>query len=285
MVSFPSSFPTAGGSAWGPNKRAAYRGGEVATAFVGPLDGMTTVVAFSMRRLYSTYEGNLLRLRRSSDDAESDFSYNANNVLDTDAITAWLGGATGHIVTRYDQSGNGRDETQASGTAQPVYTASVFGDLPAGYYGGGAKRLVSNYTWSQPVYSLMVIKMPASHSANATLWDNENTSARLIIQSDRKVIWRANTILATTTTVALEAKALVGAVANGASSSVRINGTEEASGDAGTIGGNGNQSVGARTNASEPFNGYISETIRFSSPGSLNLSSIDSEIKTYYGIS
>lgn len=79
--------------------------------------------AFSTRKLSTTYAGQCLRLRRSSDNAESDFGF-VDNVLDVAAIATFIGGGSGFAVTWYDQSGNTRDVIQATTANQPLYVAS-----------------------------------------------------------------------------------------------------------------------------------------------------------------
>lgn len=73
----------------------------------------------------STYSGSLVRVRRSSDNAQQDFGAvaiadaNGNRWLDTVALLAFVGAGSGWVVTWYDQSGNGRHWSQASGGNQP----------------------------------------------------------------------------------------------------------------------------------------------------------------------
>ena len=98
--------------------------------FRGAYDGVPIVAAFSTRRLRAAYAGNLLRIRRDADDAEANFGYTANGDLDTAAIATWLGASAGYVVTWYDQSGNGRNATQANKVAQPEYVASAQNSLP-----------------------------------------------------------------------------------------------------------------------------------------------------------
>ena len=96
-----------------------------------PLDGYVGVrVAFSVRRLLTTYEGSLIRLRRQSDDAELDFGFDSNGDLDVAVIVAWLGGSNGWVVTWYDQSGNGYNATQAVAATQPQYIANGINSKP-----------------------------------------------------------------------------------------------------------------------------------------------------------
>lgn len=72
--------------------------------------------AYSLRKL-SASTTNVVRVRRSSDDAEADFT--ATEVTDG-TLTTWTGANDGHVVTWYDQSENtGRDATQATAAAQP----------------------------------------------------------------------------------------------------------------------------------------------------------------------
>lgn len=112
-------------------------------SFVGPYDGITTVVAYSVRRLYTAYEGDCLLLRRSSDSEEQAFGFDANGDLDTAAISAWAGEDTLYVKTWYDQSGNGRDVTQADTSKQPVLTLAATNNR-AGLVSAGNAALTSS---------------------------------------------------------------------------------------------------------------------------------------------
>lgn len=84
------------------------------------LDEIPAEFAVSTRKLRTAYAGQCLRLRRSSDNAESDFGFTGSPpVLDVAAITSWLGGASGYVVTWYDQSGNGNNAAQSVAANQP----------------------------------------------------------------------------------------------------------------------------------------------------------------------
>lgn len=92
-------------------------GGE---AFTGLLDTVIgALAAYSVRRLSSAYSGSLVRVRRSSDNAEQDIGYDGSGNLDTAAMESFVGANDGFGVTWYDQSGNGRDTTQATASLQP----------------------------------------------------------------------------------------------------------------------------------------------------------------------
>jgi hypothetical protein len=77
--------------------------------------------AFSMRVLESDYTGSLVRLRRDSDNAEKDFAWGDNDIVDVEAIDAWRNGANVYVHTWYDQSGLGRDAVQTTQSRQPRF--------------------------------------------------------------------------------------------------------------------------------------------------------------------
>ncbi|MBL7693133.1 MAG: VCBS repeat-containing protein, partial [Flavipsychrobacter sp.] len=84
----------------------------------------TPKVAYSVRRLSTSYTGKLIQVRRSSDNSLSDIGYNAGNHLDTVALKTFIGGNTGYVVKWYDQSGNGNDGIQATNSSQPMIVSA-----------------------------------------------------------------------------------------------------------------------------------------------------------------
>jgi hypothetical protein len=75
-------------------------------------------LAYSLKRLSSSYAGAAIRVRRSSDNAEQDISFSGNN-LDTATLATFVGASNGFVTTIYDQSSNGRHLVQAVTTSQP----------------------------------------------------------------------------------------------------------------------------------------------------------------------
>lgn len=74
----------------------------------------------------TAYTGAILRARRSSDNAESDFyegaTYGSLNTVAGGSgsdIATWVGANDGFVVTLYDQSGNAINATQSTTTQQP----------------------------------------------------------------------------------------------------------------------------------------------------------------------
>ncbi len=110
----------------------------------------------NLRGLYSTKKRrsaatNCLRLRRSTDNAESDFGFTALNVLDTAAIITWLGGATGYVTTWYDQSTAGNNATQTDTSKQPTIDTGgvrVAFNGTSQFFVTAITNVPNNQTWS-----------------------------------------------------------------------------------------------------------------------------------------
>ena len=89
------------------------------------------VAAFGLRRFAAGYAGPLVRLRRASDNAESNFSAGADMWLDEAAVLAWCGGSSAYVRTLYGQAG-GLNLGQATASAQPRLVNAGVMDAMAG---------------------------------------------------------------------------------------------------------------------------------------------------------
>ena len=95
------------------------------------LTGMTNMNrVYALQRVNSAYSGNIINLTRSSDSATADFTMDPTNSFLVTAsggqtVAAWLGAATANVATWYDQSGNGRNLTQATTTLQPGFSTTT----------------------------------------------------------------------------------------------------------------------------------------------------------------
>lgn len=129
---FLSALACAGGPG---SKLMTAAGGSAPAGYGYLLDDVSVApwAAYSVRLLKSTYAGACVRLRRVSDDAESDFGF-VGGLLDTTSIATWVGGSTARITTWYDQSGNARNAVQATAAQQPLYGSSGFGTIFAPYF-------------------------------------------------------------------------------------------------------------------------------------------------------
>ena len=79
--------------------------------------------AYSFRKLRNAYTGSAIRVRRSSDNTETNIGFTAAGILDTTALTTFTGAGDGFVTVWYDQSGNGLNVSQATTAAQPKIVA------------------------------------------------------------------------------------------------------------------------------------------------------------------
>jgi hypothetical protein len=77
--------------------------------------------AYSLRQLSNAYTGPVVTVRRSSDNAEADFTASE---IDDGTLTAFCGAGDGLVKTWHDQSGNGRDGSQGTAASQPKIVSS-----------------------------------------------------------------------------------------------------------------------------------------------------------------
>lgn len=72
----------------------------------------TALIAVGLRKLSGDHIGQCLRVKRASDNAETDIGF-AGNEIDVSALSGFGSSTTLSLVKLYDQSGNGRDLTSA----------------------------------------------------------------------------------------------------------------------------------------------------------------------------
>ena len=90
-----------------------------------------TTVSYSVRTPSgSNYNGPLVQVRRSSDNAAQNFyasltlDVNGNRWLDTAAVLAFVGAGSGFVAVWYDQSGLGLNAAQSTSAFQPAIVES-----------------------------------------------------------------------------------------------------------------------------------------------------------------
>jgi hypothetical protein len=119
-------------------------------------------VAYSLRKLRTAYNGNCIRVRRSSDNAEQDIGFIGND-LDTASLLTFCGAGNAFVTTWYDQSGNSTNASipTASLQAQIVTSGLIETDPFTGkistlwtgdYYNFSVLSLTQNYL-TTAVYS------------------------------------------------------------------------------------------------------------------------------------
>lgn len=83
------------------------------------LTSQAVQAAYSLRKLRAAYTGNAVQVRRSSDGTFRDIGFTATGLLDEATLSAFVGTATGTVSVWYDQSGNGRNVSNATILEQP----------------------------------------------------------------------------------------------------------------------------------------------------------------------
>ena len=154
------------------------------------LYGTNIRVAYSVRKLSSTYTGDAIRVRETGFNTETDIGFDANGDLDTAALLAHCASnGEGRIVTWYDQSGNGIDVTQGTADRQPVIVTGnavvTVNGKPAGYRSttsqflqtSGFERLLNASDASNT--SIGVVKYASSYRTCALGHDSATTSRRV----------------------------------------------------------------------------------------------------------
>lgn len=96
--------------------------------FRGALDSYTgdMEVSWSFRRMFSSYNDELIIARRSSDgDEEGFYGSGDDGFINLSIFTAWRGGANAYLVRFSDQTGQGRHIVQTAAASQPLIVLSA----------------------------------------------------------------------------------------------------------------------------------------------------------------
>lgn len=254
---------------------------------------------WSTRELNPTnYTGYCLKVRRTSDNTEQDIGFSGGEV-DTASLASFCSGTDGHVVTWYDQSGNGYNLTQATAGTQPRIvsggTVDTKNSLPAIYWAN--KRLgraALSMLASGNAYSIFsASSCDTSGGAGAVIHTTENDSNRMGIFHDRS---SGNTLFyiqtgsggyAVTKSAQRDNSDLrlqVGIATTGKNMSGFDNG---ATGSTNTyVGSYTNQEfrVGQQFLDLTGLTGHIAEIILYDTDESSNRSGIETNINDYWGI-
>ena len=261
--------------------------------------------AYSLRQLQSgSYP--VVRVRRSSDNTESDFT--ATEVSDG-TLAAWVGaGNDGFVRTWYDQSGNGRNATQATTGNQPqiVSSGSLLTDnsKPCVQFNGSSTSLDADGVASvfsgagvflsaatvykpsppSPANTQAVWGLGSSTSTNPVRWLGQNSSSVLARFAERGD--GGGTPL-TTTGGTVNNQALAWFNSNTSTQALRINGAQvgTASGSSLTLTLN-RFCIGclSRTSKEIFWSGNIQEVILYQSNQVQNAAAIEANINAHYSI-
>ncbi len=277
--------------------------------FTGILDDYPSAAGAwsAARRLSSTYSGNIFTVRRGSDNTTQNIGYLSNGDLDTGSLSTFCSGSNGFVTTLYDQSGNGVNLVQGNTTRQPKIYDSGTGVItkgpnnePSMLFDGG-DSLSGSYAASTDTYmSVFAVAAPADTTGDYFIYAQSTSKTTGLpafgISTDssnnfKDFMWGAGqeaqynpstTNLATLAAIRRAAspqnKVWLNAVA-GATTTAATDLTLGTNISLGCIFVDDNGGVGTFN-----FNGYISELIVWRNDQTSNVSGIDSNMGTFYGV-
>jgi len=135
--------------------------------------------AYSVRKLSTTYTGAAIRVRRSSDNTESDIGFVGLD-LDTTSLTSFVGSGSGFVVRWYDQSGNGNDFFINIATNQPTIinsgTLSVVNLKPAIKFDGSNDyyNMTNSISLTGVISIFTVARLTRNHTTYSRLLNGKN---------------------------------------------------------------------------------------------------------------
>jgi len=133
------------------------------------------------------YAGFCIRVRRSSDSTEQNIGF-VGNMVNIAALRTFVGAGDGFVVTKYDQSGNAFNSTQATAASQPrIVSAGVLDVQNAkatSIYSGG-QSLVTAAALSHPAQLSFCAVTFANTSANNGVFQlgGTNTLGSLLLET------------------------------------------------------------------------------------------------------
>lgn len=150
--------------------------------YVGPGDIIGGAMMWWGGRSYkaSKIGTNAIRVRRSSDNTEQDFTTIEHGGLPSDALTVFAAGSTLFVKTLYDQTGNGFDLIQTNTSLQPQLTSSAIGSAYA-IEATATKTMAttSQFSQAQPIFKSGVMKYTSDADMFFSL-DTNTTQVRFL---------------------------------------------------------------------------------------------------------
>lgn len=99
--------------------------GPTPPPYTPPLDSITAAVAYSVRKLSSTYTGDCMLVRRVSDGVTQSIGFGSDGLINDSALSTFSGGSELTVQVWYDQGPNGVDLEQTNSSYQPtIYDGS-----------------------------------------------------------------------------------------------------------------------------------------------------------------
>jgi|14BtaG_2_1085337.scaffolds.fasta_scaffold08096_3 hypothetical protein len=270
---------------------------SAAPLFTGLLDTYTgSEAAYSLRRLSSSYTGNLIRVTKKVSNVISttDIGYNSSNELDTTALATFASGAdNGEVKVDiwYDQSGNGNNVTHSTYSQLPkIYeSGSLITENSKPALKVARARLMTTGTpiSSQQSSIFYVTKvLPGNNSYDRIFSIGTSTSGYFsqlnTIASQNFICWYNNKV---SLGGDFYSQRLITFYNDSTTQYLRQDGVQIDS-DSKTASSYGSKDISLFTDANigKGFVGVFQEFIFYPSEQSSNLTGIETNIKNYHGI-
>jgi hypothetical protein len=246
--------------------------------------------AYSVRLLRSAYTGSAIRVRRSSDNTEQDIGFDGSGNLDTSSLTSFCSGTNGFVTTWYDQSGNAANVTQTTAAYQPqivssgsVITISGIGGSKPSLLFDGTNDFMSRTNFSWINYSMCSVQ-----KANSGIgWQNgSGNGVGLNTSSGSQYSLYERGVADHNFGTSTNDLRLISGIRNQSITKLNgyINTTVYTLSTSNANTPSTGFYIGALDGSSYYYNGHQSELIFYTTDESSNLSGIQSNINTYYGI-
>ena len=245
-------------------------------------------VAYGLRALNGNGD-SVVRVRRSSDNAEQDFT--AADVSNG-TLESFCGVGDGFVETWYDQSGNGNDATQSVAASQPkIVDAGVL--VSGGIDFDGVDDLLrnsNNLGTTSNFFISCVATLPDSIT-NQTMLSNgtgvlssgDSWFVKRRSGLDNALAFQDSSPRALGSSAISETQGIFTAESNGTNLKIYANGSEQDSVSTYTAVLNGT-TIGARIDEVSHLTGQINEIIIYTSDQSANRVGIETNINDHYNI-
>lgn len=250
----------------------------------------SSAIAYSVRKVNCSYTGYCLKVRRSSDNTESDIGF-LSNALDQTALLAFVGAGNGYVSKIYDQSGNGNDAVQTTTGSQPILVTSgvvnTSNSLPAIYFDGSddymniSTPVSASYSWT----SFMVQRRGTNSDVSMFLGGSNVLPFTPLLSTDGNVyIGNAHNTYYYTALVSTSTCVLTGLTTGTSTYKIYHNNSDLGSLSPGYSSSAANFSYIGWQQGYAFSKAYLSEVIFYSSDKTSDVSGINSNINSYYSI-
>ena len=247
-----------------------------------------SAAAYSLRKLRTSYTGNAIRVRRSSDNTEINIGF-VLNVLDTATLLTFCGAGNGFITIWYDQSGNARDAIQATTAKQPQIVSSgvviIINTKPSVFFNATYFLLHTSNPLTYSDFSAFLVDKYNSVPGNVFVGYSKIDiafNANLFQIADRDIA-PIKTYSPVLTGLVLHNSI---STVSGATTTARafLNNVDKGTGSRNLTSTKTSISIGASETGTFGANQNISEFILYSSDQSANRNGINTNINTFYTI-